>query len=239
MANCSSPSASDNFGTVVNAFSTAVLACNAAALARSTWMRYCPTQTRIDQLSEVVSHWRKWIDGVSPDERMRIEAQHPGFFDDMDKQLADADETMKLLENDYRAALASSWSVYYPLGGLGVKFSRTEIELRQRDAEFWTTTQRLRAAREGQPQATGSMRGTMQPPPPSAPPVPQVSVPRGAAPANTAALAQIQNRMTVLMSHIPLNHIRSYDIRSAVHGASAFVAGLIHSPQANIPGGNV
>ena len=122
-------------------------------------MSYCPNEARIKQLRDIVTHWQTWLSRLSADERMRIEAQQPGFLDDLDKQLAryveiatqassrsslltlypSADESTETLESDYYASRTSSWGVYNPMGELGMKFLRTESELRQRDAEFWVS----------------------------------------------------------------------------------------------------
>ena len=81
-------SSADNFGTVVNAFSTVSMAFNAAQLARALWMRHCPNKARIDELRDIVTEWRKWRARLSPEERVYIEAHRPGFLDQMATELS-------------------------------------------------------------------------------------------------------------------------------------------------------
>ncbi|KAJ8502135.1 hypothetical protein ONZ51_g222 [Trametes cubensis] len=235
-------SSADNFGTVVNAFSTVSMAFNAAQLARALWMRHCPNKARIDELRDIVTEWRKWRARLSPEERVYIEAHRPGFLDQMATELSIADQTIESLWGDYRDAVNSSWATYYPLGTLGGDFSRTEKTVKKTEAEFWTTTQRLRAAHTAQLQAavqgTGHGTNPLQTPPGTTP-TPHAHAGGAAARHNTAALAQIQNSMTALMSRIPLDRVRNYNIRQAVQGASAFVANLVYTTQTNVAGSSV
>ena len=74
----------DYFGFVVNVFNLFQFAGSTIGKpAIGYYTKWCPNKNSINELRDILNDWKDVLNGLEPEQRAQFEADHPGEFDSM------------------------------------------------------------------------------------------------------------------------------------------------------------